>query len=122
MTSVLAVDDLKSMRHMLSLTLGSAGFKVFKADDGQHALSKIDQCMPDVIVADIDMPNVDGMELARRMRKRPDCENIPILLISTNAKASVEEKALARSVGAAGWLCKPLNPQRLVAAVHSILD
>ena len=122
MTSVLAVDDPKSMRHMLSLTLGNAGFEVFKANNGQEALLKIDECKPDVIVADIDMPNIDGMALARAVRKLPECKNIPILLISTNQKASVEEKALARAAGATGWLCKPLNPERLVATVHSILD
>ena len=119
MASVLVVDDLKSMRHMLSLTLSGAGFDVTKADN--EALSKIDSCEPDIILADIDMPDVDGIELTRQVRSLPRLANTPILLISTNPNASTNEKAHAKAAGANGWLCKPLNPSRLIATVEKIL-
>ena len=122
MASVLAVDDLKSMRHMLSVTLGDAGHNVTKATNGKEALRKLGQSTPDVILADMDMPEMDGLELVSNIRTNPAIANIPVLLVSTNANEQHDDMARARAVGASGWLCKPLNPTKLIAAVDSVLN
>lgn len=121
MACVLAVDDLKSMRHMMSLTLGDAGFRVKKAINGSDALEKISDDHPDVILADIDMPKMDGVELTRSIRTNPDFANIPILLVSTNANNTEQDIARAEEAGANGWLCKPLKPSQLVEAVNRLV-
>ena len=121
MACVLAVDDLKSMRHMMSLTLGDAGFEVTKANNGKDALQKLVGEHPDVILADIDMPKMDGLELTKSLRTNPEFADIPILLVSTNAKSSQQDIARAEAAGASGWLCKPLNPARLVEAINRLV-
>ena len=121
MACVLAVDDLKSMRHMMSLTLGKAGFQVKKANNGSDALKKLSDGHADVILADIDMPKMDGVELTKSIRTNPEFANIPILLVSTNANACEQDMARAEAAGANGWLCKPLNPTQLVEAVNKLM-
>lgn len=121
MACVLAVDDLKSMRHMMSLTLGEAGFQVKKANNGSDALKKLSDGHPDVILADIDMPKMDGVELTKNIRTNPEFANIPILLLSTNANACEHDIARAEAAGANGWLCKPLNPMQLVEAINRLI-
>ena len=121
MACVLAVDDLKSMRHMMSLTLGKAGFQVKKANNGSDALKKLSDSHADVILADIDMPKMDGLELTKSIRTNPEFANIPILLVSTNANACEQDMARAEAAGANGWLCKPLNPTQLVEAVNKLM-
>ena len=120
MACVLAVDDLKSMRHMMSLTLSDAGFKVKKATNGRDALQQIGNECPDVILADIDMPKMDGLELTRSIRTNPEFSTIPILLVSTNNRSSEQDIARAEAAGANGWLCKPLNAAQLVEAVSRL--
>lgn len=121
MASVLAVDDSRSMRHMLSQTFSGAGFNVTKANDGKQALLAMGHSNPDVIIADIEMPYVDGLELTRKVRELSHGKDIPILLVSTDSKASSEEKSRAKAVGATGWLCKPLDPECLLATVNAVL-
>ena len=121
MASVLAVDDSKSMRHMLSQTFCGAGFNVVKASNGSQALIEINTSNPDVIIADIEMPNLDGLAFTREVRKLPHCKDIPIILISTDSKTSSEARSSAKAAGATGWMCKPVDPDQLLQTVHAIL-
>ncbi|MEM7466118.1 MAG: response regulator [Pseudomonadota bacterium] len=122
MTSVLAVDDLKSMRHMMSLTLVDAGYRVTMAHNGKDALHHIGCAQPDVILADIDMPHMDGIELAKNIRANPALARIPIVLMSTNSNTTELDIERAKAAGANGWLCKPLDPSHLVETISAVVN
>ena len=121
MACVLAVDDLKSMRHMMTLTLSGAGFEVKKANNGREALQKLVDAHPDLILADIDMPRMNGLELTRSIRTDPAMANIPILLVSSDVQSGELDIPRAEAAGADGWLCKPLNSAQLVDAINRLV-
>jgi len=115
---ILTIDDSKTMRDMLMLTLAEAGFDVLQAVDGQNGLDVLGDQQVDVIITDINMPIMDGYEVIRRLRQDPNHKSTPILVLTTESEA--EKKNLAREAGATGWMVKPFDPDRLVAAVRKV--
>ena len=115
---ILTIDDSKTMRDMLMLTLAEAGFDVIQAVDGQDGLDVLAKEQVDVIITDINMPRMDGYEVIRHLRKNPDFKSTPILVLTTESEA--EKKNLAREAGATGWMVKPFDPDRLVATVRKV--
>lgn len=115
---ILTIDDSKTMRDMLMLTLAEAGFDVIQAVDGQDGLDVLKGEQVDVIITDINMPRMDGYEVIRNLRKNPDHKTTPILVLTTESEA--EKKNLAREAGATGWMVKPFDPDRLVATVRKV--
>ncbi|HEY4141449.1 MAG TPA: response regulator, partial [Pseudolabrys sp.] len=117
---ILTIDDSKTMRDMLMLTLAEAGFDVLQAVDGQDGLDVLEGMdrKPDVIITDINMPRMDGYEVIRNLRKNPAHKSTPILVLTTESEA--EKKNLAREAGATGWMVKPFDPERLIATVRKV--
>jgi two-component system chemotaxis response regulator CheY len=115
---VLTIDDSKTMRDMLMLTLADAGFDVLQAVDGQDGLDVLVKERVDVVITDINMPRMDGYEVIRRLRANPDHKRTPILVLTTESEA--EKRNLAREAGATGWMVKPFDPDRLVATVRKV--
>lgn len=115
---VMAVDDSKTMRDMVSFTLRSAGFEVTEAEDGQKALTALRGSQVDVIITDLNMPNMDGIALIRSLRADPKYRAVPILMLTTEADPS--KKDAGRAAGATGWIVKPFDPVKLVAAVRRV--
>lgn len=115
---ILTIDDSKTMRDMLMLTLAEAGFDVLQAVDGQDGLDVLVDQQVDVVITDINMPRMDGYEVIRQLRKNPDHKTTPILVLTTESEA--EKKNLAREAGATGWMVKPFDPDRLVATVRKV--
>lgn len=109
---ILIVDDSATMRDMLTFTLANAGFTVIEADDGDNALSILENTTVDLIITDINMPRVNGIELTRIVRRTSDHAFVPILCLTT--ETSDEMKSEAKSAGATGWLRKPFDPDTLV--------
>lgn len=118
MATILAVDDSASMRQMVAFTLQGAGHKVIEAVDGKDALQKAQKDAHDVIVTDVNMPNMDGITLVRELRKLPAYKFTPILLLTT--ESTPERKAEGKAAGATGWLVKPFNPEQLVATIKKV--
>ena len=116
---VLTVDDSRTMREMVSFTLRGAGFDVVEANDGQQALVVLDSHKVDLILADLNMPNMDGITLVRELRLLPQYKGVPLLVLTTDA--SVERKNEGRAAGATGWIVKPFNPERLLETVSKVL-
>ncbi|MCB1746412.1 MAG: response regulator [Gammaproteobacteria bacterium] len=119
MANVLAVDDSASMRQMVSFTLKGAGYDVTEAVDGQDALSKARSGKVDVVLTDVNMPNMDGIELIRQLRGLPQYKFTPMLLLTTESGA--DKKAEGKAAGATGWLVKPFNPDQLLATISKVL-
>jgi two-component system chemotaxis response regulator CheY len=117
-TRILTIDDSKTMRDMLMLTLAEAGFDVLQAVDGQDGLDVLVREHVDVIITDINMPRMDGYEVIRQLRRNPEHKGTPILVLTTESET--EKKNLAREIGATGWLVKPFDPDRLVETVRKV--
>ncbi len=119
MASILAVDDSASMRQMVAFTLKGAGYNVIEAVDGKDALEKAKSGGADVILTDVNMPNMDGIELVRQLRQLPKYKFTPMLLLTTESAA--DKKAQGKAAGATGWLVKPFNPEQLLATIAKVL-
>jgi two-component system chemotaxis response regulator CheY len=119
MASILAVDDSASMRQMVAFTLKGAGYDVIEAIDGQDALSKARTKQADVVLTDLNMPNMDGIQLIRELRKLPQYKFTPMLLLTTESAG--DKKTEGKAAGATGWLVKPFNPDQLLATLKKVL-
>jgi len=119
MTRILAVDDSPSMRQMVAFTLKSAGFDVAEAEDGAVALKMAQAEKFGLVLADVNMPNMDGLSLVRALRGLPDYKFTPLLMLTT--ESTPEKKMEGKAAGATGWLVKPFNPEQLVGTVQRVL-
>lgn len=119
MITVLAVDDSKTIRDMLRLTLSNAGMKVHVANDGIDGLEALANLTPGVIISDINMPRLDGFGFIEAVRKIDAFQNIPIIVLTT--EAAPELRARARAAGATGWIVKPFDPEKLIKALHTVV-
>lgn len=115
---VLTVDDSKTMRDMVGFTLKSAGFEVVEAEDGVRALALVAAVKVDLIITDINMPNMDGVTLVRELRARPPFKSTPILILTT--EGGDDKKAQGRAAGATGWIVKPFAPDKLLQVVNKV--
>jgi two-component system chemotaxis response regulator CheY len=104
---------------MVCFTLRTAGYEVAEAVDGKDALAKVDGGKFDLIITDLNMPNVDGIQLITALRKLPGYSFVPILMLSTESQA--EKKDAGRKAGATGWIVKPFNADQLVAVVQKLV-
>lgn len=116
--SILAIDDSRTMRDLLRLTLEEAGFFVTTAQDGADGVHKLTDANPDVIITDINMPVMDGFGFIETVRGSGRNASVPILVLST--ENSPELKDRARVAGATGWIVKPFNDTRLVSAIRRV--
>ncbi len=115
---VLTVDDSRTMRDMVAFTLKNAGYDVLEAGDGQQALSVVAANKVDLVIADLNMPIMDGLTLIRRLRAAPAHRTLPILMLTT--ESDEKKKAEGRAAGATGWIVKPFNPDKLISVVQKV--
>lgn len=118
--SILVVDDERDTRHFLRLTLQLSDFEVFEAEDGIDALQKVKTHQPDLMLLDVMMPNMDGLEVCRRLRKDPQTADLPIVIVS--AKTSVEAVKAGLEAGATRYLTKPIMRDNLLETIREVLD
>jgi two-component system chemotaxis response regulator CheY len=115
---ILAVDDSKTMREMVSFTLKGAGYEVMEAEDGKAALVALNGGKVDAVVTDLNMPNMNGFELIRALRAHPIYKFTPILMLTTEGDASKKEEG--KAAGVTGWIVKPFNPDKLIEVVKKV--
>jgi two-component system chemotaxis response regulator CheY len=118
--TILTIDDSRTMRDMLRLALGGAGFTVVQAVDGQDGLKVLPQQPVDLIITDINMPKLDGYGVIRAIRGDPAYNDTPILVLSTEAEQA--SKNVANEAGANGWIVKPFDPDGLVKLVSTFCE
>lgn len=117
--TILTVDDSPSMRQMVAFTLGRAGYKMVEASDGQDGLAKFIQCPADLVITDLNMPRLNGIELIRQLRATAAGKYIPILMLTTESET--DKKMAGKAAGATGWIVKPFGPDQLTAVVKRVL-
>jgi two-component system, chemotaxis family, chemotaxis protein CheY len=120
MTRILAVDDSPSMRELVKHTLSTAGFDVSQAEDGVEALKLARTQSFDLVLADVNMPNLDGISLIRALRAEAPYRHTPILMLTT--ESSAERKREGKTAGATGWIVKPFDPAQLIATLRRVLE
>ena len=119
MAKILAVDDSTSMLEMVSFVLTQAGHEVTNAVDGVDALAISQSDKFDLVLTDVNMPNMDGITLVKTLRSKAAYKFTPMLMLTT--ESSPEKKQEGRSAGATGWIVKPFEPDRLLATVSKVL-
>ena len=117
--SIMTVDDSASIRHCVRTTLVAAGYEVVEANDGLDGFNKFQRSAVHMLIADVNMPNMDGIELIRNIRTLPAGKFVPAILLTTESSPQMKEKG--RAAGATGWLVKPFNSGQLLAIVRKIL-
>ena len=118
--TVLVVGDSPTMRQMVAFTLTSAGYQVVEAGNGKEAVGKVNGgAKPDLVVTDLNMPEMDGITLIKEIRKMPALKFTPILMLTT--EASDDKKKAGQAAGATGWIVKPFNPEQMMAVIKKVL-
>ncbi len=117
--SILTVDDSPSLRMAIRIALAGAGYSVTEANDGADGLAKASAARFDLIITDLNMPNMDGLTMIRELRKNPAQCGTPILFLTTESDDAM--KAQAKSAGATGWLVKPFVAEQLVKVARKVL-
>jgi CheY-like chemotaxis protein/cellulose synthase/poly-beta-1,6-N-acetylglucosamine synthase-like glycosyltransferase len=118
--SILVVDDDPSILQFVSISLQKEGFEVAVAMDGKDALLKIDEVIPDLIISDVNMPEMDGLSLLKQLRSNKDTKSIPIILLTT--RSSTDDIVTGLNLGADDYLPKPFKMEELLARVQSKIE
>jgi two-component system chemotaxis response regulator CheY len=116
---IMTVDDSASIRRMVAFTLKQHGYDITEAVNGAEALKKLEKEKIDMLITDINMPELDGIGLVRKVRDNPAYRFIPIVILTTNAQSGKKEEGMA--AGANGWIVKPFRPDQLVAVVRKVM-
>jgi two-component system, chemotaxis family, chemotaxis protein CheY len=117
---ILVVDDSTTMRQMVSFTLTDAGHEVTEAPDGIKALEAAKAKKFDLVITDVNMPGMNGLDLVKSLRALGEFKFTPILVLTTESGADVKNRG--REVGATGWIVKPFSPEVLIQTLRKVLD
>jgi len=116
---IMIVDDSASMRMMVTFTLREGGYEVVEAVDGINAMEKLWREPIDMMITDVNMPNIDGIELVRKVREISPCRSIPIILLTTEFQET--KKKEGKAAGATGWIVKPFRAEQLLSVVRKVI-
>lgn len=118
---ILTVDDAATIRSLIKLTLAKSGnYSVIEAEDGEDGLRVLENQIPDLVITDLNMPNLNGFGLVAAMKANPKFSKIPVVMLTT--EDSPEHAAKGRELGIIAWVTKPFDPQTLLGAVKSIFS
>lgn len=117
--TIMTVDDSSSVRQMVGMTLKGAGYTVVEAVDGADGLAKAKASNLDMIITDLNMPNMDGIALITALRALPNYKFTPIVMLTTESQATRKQEG--KTAGATGWIVKPFKPEQLLEVVKKVL-
>jgi two-component system chemotaxis response regulator CheY len=118
MATILAVDDSISIRQMIKVVLGPAGHTVIEAGDGAEGIAKAKSSAPNLVITDLNMPVMNGLDMIKNLRTLPALTGVPILFLSTESEEGIKQQA--KAAGATGWITKPFKPEQLLAVVSKL--
>lgn len=119
MKKLLYVDDASSMRKLVNLVLAKE-FDITLAENGLQGYEAAEKQQFDVIISDVNMPIMSGLELLEKLRALPNSKFTPVLMLTT--EASNELKAEGKRLGATGWIVKPFDPEKLSSVINRVLN
>jgi two-component system chemotaxis response regulator CheY len=116
--TIMIVDDSASLRQVVSIALKGAGYDVLEAEDGQDALNRLDGRRIHLIISDVNMPVMDGLNFVRAAKQLPDYRFTPVIMLTT--EFTEEKKRQGQAAGAKAWVVKPFRPDVLLGAVQKL--
>jgi two-component system chemotaxis response regulator CheY len=119
MATILTVDDSPSIRQMIKVVLGPAGHIVIEAGDGAQGLEKAKSTKLDLVITDLNMPVMNGLELIKALRGLPSLVGLPIVFLTTESNDAIKQEA--KTAGATGWITKPFKPEQLLTVVSKLV-
>ncbi len=117
--TILIVDDSASVRQVVGIALRGAGYEVIEGCDGKDALTKLDGRKVNLIISDINMPNMDGISFIKEAKKLPAYRFTPIVMLTTESQES--KKREGQEAGAKAWVVKPFQPPQMLAVVSKLI-
>jgi DNA-binding response OmpR family regulator len=118
-STILVVDDERDLVELLTVNLEAAGYRTIQANNGDEALAKATDAIPDLILLDLMMPGIPGTEVARRLKTNPRTSKIPIVMLT--ARAAESDQIVGLSIGADDYITKPFSAKEVVARVNALL-
>lgn len=119
MPTVLTVDDSPSVRQVVKIVLGGAGYTVIEAGDGAEGLAKAKANPVNLVITDLNMPVMNGLELIRKLRTVPSMVGVPIVFLTTESNDAAKQEA--KAAGATGWITKPFKPEQLLTVATKLV-
>ena len=119
MATIMAVEDSRSTRRIIVDILKMEGHTLIEAEDGVDALEKAMGTKLDLVISDVNMPNMGGIELVQKLREQPTHRFVPILMVTTESAAG--ERAKGKAAGATAWIVKPFDPRQFIKVVEKVL-
>ena len=119
MAFILIVDDSNTMRQMVHFTLTEAGHEVIEARDAAEAMQQLQLNNFDLVISDVNMPGMNGIDLVKEIRTMPDYKFTPVLVLTTESEQEIKQRG--RAAGATGWIVKPFNPEVLLSVLGKVL-
>jgi two-component system chemotaxis response regulator CheY len=116
--TILVVDDSASLRQVVGIALKGAGYDVVEGVDGKDALTKLDGRKVNLIISDVNMPNMDGITFVKAVKQHPNYKFTPIIMLTTESQET--KKAEGQAAGAKAWVVKPFKPEQMLAAVSKL--
>lgn len=117
--TILVVDDSASVRQLVSMALKGAGYSVVEAFDGKDALGKLDGQKINLVISDVNMPNMDGISFVREMKTKASYKFTPVIMLTT--EGAEDKKKEGQSAGAKAWVVKPFKPEQMLQAVSMLI-
>jgi two-component system chemotaxis response regulator CheY len=117
--TILVVDDSDSLRQVVNIALTGAGYQVIEACDGKDALSKLNGNKVHLIISDVNMPNMNGIEFVKNVKQLPQYKFTPVIMLTTENQQSIMEEG--KKAGAKAWMVKPFKPAQMLQAVSKLL-
>ena len=119
MSTILTVDDSEAVRDLVRFTLEAEGYSVVEAENGQEALDRLRADRPALVITDLNMPVMNGIDFIRSARGEAAGSGIPIVMLTT--ETAPEMKAQGKEAGATGWINKPFDTDKLIAVTRKLL-
>lgn len=117
--TILLVDDSASVRQVAGIALRRAGYETLEASNGKEGLAVLDGAKPNLIISDVNMPVMNGIEFLKAVKQHPTWKFTPVIMLTTEAGDDLKQQG--RAAGAKAWIVKPFQPQTLVDAVAKLI-
>jgi two-component system chemotaxis response regulator CheY len=117
--TVLVVDDAMTIRSLAKFALSKAGYTILEAEDGLKGLEQLSKNQVDLIITDLNMPNMNGLDMAKKVKSDAATRAIPIFMLTT--EASQELAVQGKEIGIMAWIVKPFVPEKLLGAVQKVI-